>query len=77
VALRALLDAVRLGDIRAADAIERVSTECDCVVGRLAQAHGRAVVRRDSAALRDVSKRYAAVGMKRAAADATAQADDM
>ncbi len=74
VALRALLDAVRLGDIRAADAIERVSTECDCVVGRLAQAHGRAVVRRDSAALRDVSKRYAAVGMKRAAADATAQA---
>jgi predicted Zn-dependent protease len=75
VALRALLDAVRLGDMRAADGIARVSSECDCAVGQLAQDHGRALVGRDAAALRDVSQRYAAIGMKRAAADAAAQAE--
>ena len=73
VALRALHDAVRLGDIRAADGIARLGV--DCVFGRLALDHGRALVAGDRAALRDVSTRLAAIGMNRAAADAAAQAD--
>ena len=73
VALRALHDAVRLGDIRAADGIARLGV--DCVFGRLALEHGRALVAGDSAGLRDVSARLAAIGMNRAAADAAAQAD--
>ena len=73
VALRAFHDAVRLGDLRAADGIARL--DVDCVFGRLALDHGRALVAGDSAALRDVSARFAAIGMNRAAADAAAQAD--
>jgi ATPase family associated with various cellular activities (AAA) len=73
VALRALHDAVRLGDIRAADGIARLGV--DCVFGRLALDHGRALTAGDSAGLRGVSARLAAIGMKRAAADAAAQAD--
>jgi tetratricopeptide (TPR) repeat protein len=72
VALRALHDAVRLGDMRAADGIARLGV--DCAFGRLALDHGRALVAGDSAALRDVSARLAAIGMNRAAADAAAQA---
>ncbi|MDT5016618.1 MAG: hypothetical protein QOD39_2778, partial [Mycobacterium sp.] len=75
VAIRALLDAVRLGDIRATDAIARISAECDCAVGQLALAHARAFVGRDTAALDEVSGRFAAIGMNRAATDAAAQAD--
>ena len=55
VALRALHDAVRLGDIRAADGIARASAECDCVIGQLALAHARALVGAAIASLRDVS----------------------
>jgi hypothetical protein len=73
VALRALHDAVRLGDLRAADGIARLGT--DCVFGKLALDHGRALVAGDEAALRDVSARLAAIGMNRAAADAAAQSD--
>ena len=73
VALRALHDAVRLGDIRAADRIARLGVDCE--FGRLALEHGRALVARDNARLRDVSARFAAIGMNRAAADAAAQAD--
>jgi tetratricopeptide (TPR) repeat protein len=75
VALRALLDAARLGDMRAADHIARLGAECDCAVGRLALAHARALVARDGDALREVSQRYAEVGMAQAAADVAAQAD--
>jgi ATP/maltotriose-dependent transcriptional regulator MalT len=74
VAIRALLDTVRLGDIRAIDNIARMCEDVDCVVGRVAFAHARALVDRDTAALSDVSQRLAAIGMKRAAADAEAQA---
>ena len=74
VALRALHDAVRLGDIRAADGIARLGGEVDCVFGRLALDHGRALVAGDAAALDDVSARFAAIGMNGAAADAAAQA---
>ncbi|BBY82475.1 ATP-binding protein [Mycolicibacterium pulveris] len=73
VALRALLDAVRLADIRAVDAVVRVSAECDCPAGQLVLAHARALAGHDSAALAEVSQRYAAIGMARAAADASAQ----
>jgi hypothetical protein len=75
VALRALLDAARLGDIRAADGIARVGSEIDCVLGQLAIDYARAVTARDAAALRDASARLDALGMKRAAVDAAAQAD--
>jgi hypothetical protein len=76
VALRALHDAARLGDLRAADGIARLTAEIDCVFGQLALEHARAVVRRDAAALRDVSTRFDAIGMKRSAADAAAQAEN-
>jgi tetratricopeptide (TPR) repeat protein len=75
VALRALLDAARLGDIRAADNIARLADEVDCAIGRLALAHARAVVAKDAAALNDVSERFDSIGMKRAAAAAAAQAE--
>ena len=74
VALRALHDAVRLGDIRAVDGIARFGGEVDCAFGRLALDHARALVAGDSAALDDVSERLAAIGMYRAAADAAGQA---
>ena len=75
VGLRALHDAARLGDIRAADGIARLAAETDCVFGQLALQHARAVVARDAAALNDVSARFDAIGMKRSAADAKAQAE--
>lgn len=74
VALRALLDALRLGDIRAADAVARLSPECDCVVSQLTHSYARALIGRDAQGLRDASERFAAVGMSRVAADAAAQA---
>jgi hypothetical protein len=75
VALRALHDAVRLGDLRAADGIARLCGRVDCVFGKLALDHGRALVAGDEAALRDVSARLAAIGMNRAATGAAAQSD--
>jgi ATP/maltotriose-dependent transcriptional regulator MalT len=75
VALRALHDAERLGDMRAADGLARLGV--DCVFGRLALDHGRALVAGDAAALRDVSARLAAIGMNQAAADAAAQSDQV
>ncbi|WP_055398775.1 MULTISPECIES: hypothetical protein [unclassified Mycobacterium] len=74
VALRAWHDAVRLGDIRAADPLGRLCDEIDCVAGKLALAHGQALAAGDGAALLAVSEDLAAVGMRAAAADAAAQA---
>jgi hypothetical protein len=74
IALRALLDATRLGDIRAGDAIARLTGEVDCAIGGLALDYARAVTARDAAALNDVSARLDSIGMKRAAAGAAAQA---
>jgi tetratricopeptide (TPR) repeat protein len=74
VALRALHDAARLGDIRAADGIARLGAEIGCAFGQLALDHARAVIARDAAALTDVSARFDAIGMKRSAADAASQA---
>lgn len=73
VALRALHDAVRLGDVRAADGIARLSL--DCVVARLALDHAHALAAHDAAALDEVSAAFTGIGMQRAAGDAAAQAD--
>ena len=64
VALRALHDAARLGDIRAADGIARLGAEIDCPFGQLALDHARAVVARDAASLNDVSARLGALGIE-------------
>ncbi|ULE31484.1 ATP-binding protein [Mycobacterium sp. IDR2000157661] len=76
VALRALLDSVRLGDLRALDSLSRLSAECPCPAGRLALEHGRALAARDATALAEVADRYAAAGWHGAAADAGAQSRD-
>lgn len=73
VALRALLDAVRLGDIRAADGIARLGL--DCVVGRLALDYARAVTTGDGPGMASAAEAFAQVGMRGVAADATRQAD--
>ena len=68
VALRALHDAARLGDLRAVDGIARLCSEIDCAFGELALAHARAVTAKDADGLRDASARFATIGMKRSAA---------
>jgi len=72
VALRALLDAVRLGDLRAGDAIERLNV--GCVVGQLALTYARASTAGDADALRDAAAGFEAIGMRGVAADALRQA---
>jgi hypothetical protein len=74
MALRALHGAVRLGDSRAADRLAKLSAEVDCLFGRLAAEHARALAAGDEAALAAVSEQFAAIGMHGAAADALAQA---
>jgi len=71
IALRALLDAVRLGDAHAADAIERL--DVDCAVGRLALDYAKAQSASDATALTVVADGFAAIGMAGAAADASAR----
>ena len=77
VALRAQVDAVRLGDLRAIDGIARASTECDCPLGQLALDYARALVGRNAGGLGEASQRLTAIGMHRAAADAAAQAAEL
>ncbi|MCW2513940.1 MAG: hypothetical protein JWR11_2982 [Mycobacterium sp.] len=72
VALRALIDAVRLGDMRATDAIERLGV--DCTVGRLALSYARAFTTGDAAALDDAAAAFDAIGMRGVASDAAKQA---
>lgn len=74
VAIRTWYEAVRLGDTRAVAPLDRLCSEVDCAVGRIALAHARACAARDDAALRAVSDDLLAVGMRAAAADAAAQA---
>jgi hypothetical protein len=73
VALRALLDAVRLGDIRAADGIARLGL--DCVVGRLALDYARAVTAGNGPGIASAAEAFAQIGMKGVAADASRQAE--
>ena len=75
VAVRAFHDAVRLGDIRAVDAIARLTADIDCVVGDLALRHARAFVAGDPDALKAVSSAFADIGMMASAADVAKQAD--
>ena len=75
VALRALLDAVRLGDTRAADVLERLNV--DTVVGRLALGYARALRARDADGLRAASADFAGIGMAGVAADAARQAQEL
>src|SRR6202008_3269936 len=72
VALHALHEAVRLGDTHAAGAIARVTDTVDCVAGRLALAHGRALAAGDAAALAGVARELAELGMACAGADSIA-----
>jgi len=74
VALRALQDATRLGDVRAVQRAGRLAGEVDCVLGRLTLAHARALADGDAAALADVAADLAERGLHPAAADARAQA---
>jgi hypothetical protein len=74
IALRALQDAARLGDIRAIQRAERLALEVDCVLGRLTLAHARALAAGDATALADVAADLADAGLNAAAADAAAQA---
>ncbi len=75
VAVRALQDGARLGDVQAVQRAGRLAGEVDCVLGRLTHAHARALTDGDAAALREVAADLADRGMHPAAADATAQAE--
>jgi hypothetical protein len=72
VALRALVDAVRLGDGRAADPIERL--EVDGVVGPLALSYARAFTAADAGGLDEAAAAFEGIGMRGVAADAARQA---
>lgn len=72
VALRALVDAVRLGDVRAADAIERLQVRC--AVGPLALAYAQAAAAKDADGLIVAANDFEAIGMRGVAADARRQA---
>ena len=74
IALRALQDAARLGDMRAVQRAERLAVEVNCVLGRLTLAHARALVAGDAGALTEVAAELADRGLHPAAADASAQA---
>lgn len=74
VAVRVWHEAVRLGDSRAVDPLARLCDEIDCVVGRIALAHARALTAGDAEALGAVSDELTSIGMHAAAADAAAQA---
>ncbi|EUA50273.1 tetratricopeptide repeat family domain protein [Mycobacterium xenopi 3993] len=62
IALRALQDAARLGDIRAVYRAERLAVEVDCVLGRLTLAHARALAAGDADALAEVAADLADAG---------------
>lgn len=74
VALRALHDAARLGDTRAAEQMVRLGLP-DCEFGRLALGHAKALAAADADALDAVAAAFAGVGMQGSAADAMRQAD--
>lgn len=75
IALRAVQDCARLGDARAVQRARRLAGEVDCVVGRLALVHARALADGDAATLADVAADLADRGLHPAAADAAGQAE--
>lgn len=64
VALRALHDAVRLGDTRATDGV--LALDIDCMFARLTLDHARALKDGDEIALASVAKNYSRCGYSRA-----------
>jgi AAA domain len=74
IALRALQDATRLGDVRAVHRAGRLAVDVNCVLGRLTLAHARALADDDATALAEVAADLADHGLHPAAADASAQA---
>lgn len=70
VALHAWHDAVRLGDVRAVDAVTRLAAEINCAVGPLVVKHARALANGDAGALSAVADELSGIGMDAAAADA-------
>ena len=77
IALRAFHDAVRLGDTRSVDGLARLTADVDCVFGRLALQHVRALVAGDARGLDEAAAAFADIGMMGAAADASAQANGL
>jgi ATP/maltotriose-dependent transcriptional regulator MalT len=75
IAVRALQDCARLGDVRAAQRAGRLAGDVNCVLARLTVAHARALADGDAAALADVAADLADRGLHPAAADATRQAE--
>jgi hypothetical protein len=75
IALRALQDCARLGDVRAAQRAGRLAGDVNCVLARLTVAHARALADGDAGALADVAADLADRGLHPAAADATRQAE--
>ncbi|MGW0159044.1 hypothetical protein ACWDUN_06940 [Mycobacterium sp. NPDC003323] len=72
VALRALHEAVRLGDARAAEVI--AGLDCACTFGQLTLAHARALSVHDGAGLSAVAERWNGLGWNAVARDAARQA---
>ncbi|MDT5023225.1 MAG: hypothetical protein QOI33_3749 [Mycobacterium sp.] len=75
IAVRALQDCARLGDVRAVQRAGRLAGDVNCVLARLTVAHARALAHGDAAALADVAADLADRGLHPAAADATRQAE--
>jgi tetratricopeptide (TPR) repeat protein len=74
IALRALQDCARLGDVRAVQRAGRLAGEVNCVLGRLTVAHAQALADGDATGLADVAADLADRGLHPAAADAADQA---
>jgi hypothetical protein len=72
VAVRALVDAVRLGDLRAGDSLDRLGA--DSVVGRLGKDYAKAFTAGDADGLDAAAAAFAGIGMAGVAADAARQA---
>lgn len=74
VAIRALHDLVRLGDVGGVATARRINAQIPCATGNLCVAHGQALADRDGAALDAVSTELEGAGLLAVAADAAAQA---
>ncbi len=77
VAVRGWHEATRLGDRRAAAALEVIAESVPCAYTDLALAHARALAAGDATALSAAAEQLAAAGFKGAAADAARQAKDL
>ena len=74
VAMRALHDLVRLGEVGGLATARRINAQIHCATGKLCVAHGQALADRDGAALDAVSTMLEDAGLLAVAADAAAQA---